>query len=284
MTVHGLLLTAESAGHAAEAATEGGSAAPDPGTVLMHHVLDAPVFGLPSKHLLFFVLAAVLVTVLVRLALRGYRNGTPKGLAAVVEMFVVFIRDEVAEKNIGHDGRKFTPLLCSFFFFILVAALLGLVPFPIPAKTPWILTGTATANIAVTMGLAVVSFFAQQYAGISRNGVVGHFKGLIPPGIPFFLLPVMIPVEILGMFTKPFALMVRLFANMLAGHLVITTLLMLIPVMAGVQTVFGVAAIPVSLGVALFIMFLELLVAIVQAFIFTLLSAVFIGIYAHPAH
>jgi F-type H+-transporting ATPase subunit a len=282
MTVYGLLLTAEAAGHAA--AAEPGGAARDPGAILMHHVLDAPVFGLPSKHLLFFVLAALLVVLLVRVALKGYRNGVPKGLAVAVETFVIFIRDEVAEKNIGHDGRKFTPLLCSFFFFILVAALLGLVPIPIPVKTPWILTGTATANIAVTMALAVISFFAQQYAGISRNGLGGHFKGLIPPGVPFFLLPVMIPVEILGMFTKPFALMIRLFANMLAGHLVITTLLMLIPLMAGVHVLFGVAAIPVSLGVGLFIMMLELLVAIVQAFIFTLLSAVFIGLYAHPAH
>jgi F-type H+-transporting ATPase subunit a len=281
MSAHGLLLTA---GHAAEAASESGGTAHDPGTVLMHHVLDTPVFGLPSKHLLFFVLAALLVFVLVRVALKGYRNGLPKGLAVAVETFVVFIRDEVAEKNIGHDGRRFTPLLCSFFFFILVAALLGLVPFPIPAKMPWILSGTATANIAVTMGLATVSFLAQQYAGISRNGLVGHFKGLVPPGVPFFLLPVMIPVELLGMFTKPFALMIRLFANMLAGHLVITTLLMLIPVMAGVHVAFGLAAIPVSLAVALFIMMLELLVAIVQAFIFTLLTAVFIGLYAHPAH
>jgi F-type H+-transporting ATPase subunit a len=114
--------------------------------------------------------------------------------------------------------------------------------------------------------------------------VVGHFKHLVPPGMPAFLLPIMIPVEILSMFTKPFALMVRLFANMLAGHMVITALLLLIPLMAAISTAFGVLIIPVSLGLALFIMLLELLVALIQAYIFTLLTAIFIGMYAHPAH
>jgi F-type H+-transporting ATPase subunit a len=136
----------------------------------------------------------------------------------------------------------------------------------------------------VTLALATVSFFAQQWAGISQNGLVGHFKHLVPPGIPAFLLPIMIPVEILSMFTKPFALMVRLFANMLAGHMVITALLLLIPLMAAMGTVFGVLIMPVSLGLALFIMLLELLVALIQAYIFTLLTAIFIGMYAHPAH
>ena len=196
-----------------------------------------------------------------------------------------FVRDEIAEKNIGHDGHKFTSLLCSFFFFILVAALLGLVPLPQYADGHWSLAGTvSTGNLAVTLALAGISFLAQQWAGISKFGVVHHFQNLIPPGLPAWLLPVMIPVEILGMFTKPFALMVRLFANMLAGHMVITALLMLIPLMAKVATVAGVMVTPVSLGLALFIMVLEVLVAFIQAYIFTLLTAIFIGVYAHPAH
>jgi F-type H+-transporting ATPase subunit a len=254
-------------------------------TILFHHVLDQPVFGLPSKHLLFFVLAALATIIAVRLALRRYRGGVPHGLAALVEMLVLFIRDDIAEKSIPHEGRKYTPLLCSFFFFILVAALMGLVPFPIMAGgKPGVLTATSTGNIAVTMALAAISFVAQQYAGISRYGVVGHFKGLIPPGLPAWLLPIMVPVEVLSMFTKPFALMIRLFANMLAGHMVITTLLLLIPLMAVVQTFFGVAMIPISLSLGLFIMLLELLVALIQAYIFTLLTAIFIGMYAHPAH
>jgi F-type H+-transporting ATPase subunit a len=257
----------------------------DPSTVIMHHSTDVPLAigpeGAPwivfsSKHLVFFLLAAALAIVLARLAVRSYRGGAiPRGFGAAVEALVLFVRDDIAEPNIGHDdGRKFTPLLCSFFFFILVAALLGLMPF----------AATSTGNLAVTMGLGLVSFAAQQYAGISKYGLVGHFRNLVPPGLPVWMLPVMVPVEILSMFTKPFALMIRLFANMLAGHMVITTLLLLIALMGQINWMGGVAMAPVSILLALFIMFLEILVAFIQAYIFTLLSAVFIGAYAHPAH
>jgi F-type H+-transporting ATPase subunit a len=259
--------------HAAEHAGEAHGTA----DILMHHVLDQPYyFGFQSKHLFYFIVAAAIVILIAQLAKRSYKKGgIPTGLGAMVELFVVFIRDEIAEKNIGHhDGRKFTPLLCSFFFFILVAALLGLIPG----------TATSTGNLAVTLALATVSFFAQQYAGISNYGVGGHFHNMIPPGLPVWLLPIMIPVEILGMFSKPFALMIRLFANMLAGHMVITTLLLLIPLMAQMGTGVGVAMMPVSIGLSLFIMLLEVLVAFIQAYIFTLLTSIFIGMYAHPAH
>jgi F-type H+-transporting ATPase subunit a len=250
--------------------------------ILMHHVVDQRygdlyLFGLnvgPSKHLLWFAIAAALVLVIIRLALRGYRNRVPHGLAAAVEALVVYVRDEIAEKNIGHDGHKFVPLLLSFFFFILVAALLGLTPF----------ASTATGNLSVTMGLAFVSFLAMQWAGISRYGVVHHFQNMIPPGLPMWLLPIMIPVELLAMFTRPFALMIRLFANMLAGHMVIASLLLLIPLMASINFAFGIGMVPVSLVLALFIMMLEILVAFIQAYIFTLLTSIFIGMNAHPAH
>jgi F-type H+-transporting ATPase subunit a len=273
----------EAVEHGAQDAGHGG-----PAQVLMHHALDNTYFGFPSKHLAYFVFAALAVIRVIRLAMGGYDKALPKGarsapslfgrfrsgLATFVEMLVVFIRDDIAIKNIGHDGPRFTSLLCSFFFFILIAALLGLTPF----------AATSTGNIAVTGALAFVSFLAQQYAGISKFGVVRHFTGIVPPGLPLWLLPIMIPVEILSMFTKPFALMIRLFANMLAGHMVITTLLMLIALMAKVSLGFGVAMVPVSLGLALFIMLLEILVAFIQAYIFTLLTAIFIGMYAHPAH
>jgi F-type H+-transporting ATPase subunit a len=269
----------ESASDAAHGAAQ---AAPGPSEIIMHHILDIRyghfyAFGLdfgPTRHLLYFGVAAAAVVLAIRIGLRGYRRGLPKGLGALIEILVVFVRDEIAEKSIGHDGRKFTPLLCSFFFFILVAALVGLLPFQ----------ATATGNISVTMGLALVSFAAMQYAGVSRNGLVGHLKGLVPPGLPVWLVPIMIPVEILGMFTKPFALMIRLFANMLAGHVVVVTLLMLIPLMAATNALLGIGMIPISLGLALFVMLLELLVALIQAYIFTLLSAIFIGMYAHPSH
>jgi F-type H+-transporting ATPase subunit a len=288
---HGTAQTPQSTtgeAHAAEAgaaAHEAEAGHHDPSTVIMHHVTDVPMafgpaaapwFVLASKHLTFFLLAAALVILFAHLAVRSYRGGKiPRGLGAAVEAMVLFVRDDIAEPNIGHaDGRKFTPLLCSFFFFILVAALLGLMPF----------AATSTGNLAVTMGLALVSFAAQQYAGISRYGAVGHFRNLIPPGLPAWLLPIMIPVEILSMFTKPFALMIRLFANMLAGHMVITTLLLLISLMGQINWMGGVAMAPVSIGLSLFIMLLEVLVAFIQAYIFTLLSAIFIGMYAHPAH
>jgi F-type H+-transporting ATPase subunit a len=268
-------------GHAAESGGDHGG----PAAVIMHHVTDVPLaigpkdapwVVFPSKHLVFFVLAALLAIVIAQLGVRSYRGGTiPRGIGAAVEAIVLFVRDDIAEANIGHgDGRKFTPLLCSFFSFILVAALLGLMPF----------AATSTGNLAVTMGLALISFAAQQYAGISKYGVAGHFHNLIPPGLPAWLLPIMIPVEILSMFTKPFALMIRLFANMLAGHMVITTLLLLISLMGQISWIGGAAMAPVSIALSLFIMLLEVLVAFIQAYIFTLLSAIFIGMYAHPAH
>ncbi len=267
-----------------QAHAEGGAA--DPAKVLAHHVLDQPVFGFPSKHLLYFLLAAALVIAATRAAVHSYRGGgVPGGVGAAVEMLMVFVRDDIAEANIGHDGRKFTPLLCSFFFFILVAALLGLVPLPGYSHGKWSFASTtATADITVTAALALVSFAAQQYAGISKYGLVGHFRNLIPPGMPLLLLPIMIPVELLGMLTKPFALMVRLFANMLAGHMVVTTLILLIPLIAQISWAGGLVIAPVSIALALFILVLEVLVAFIQAYIFTLLSAIFIGMYAHPAH
>jgi F-type H+-transporting ATPase subunit a len=286
-TVPAATPAAEPAAHAAPPgadaapapAAEGHGAAAshdDPATVIMHHVTDVPFLGLPSKHAAFFLFAALVVILGAQLAVRSYGSkGVPRGVGAAVEGLVLFVRNQIAEPNIGHgDGRKFTPLLCSFFFFILVAALLGLMPF----------AATSTGNLAVTMGLALVSFAAQQYAGISNHGLVGHFRNLVPPGLPAWLLPIMIPVEILSMFTKPFALMIRLFANMLAGHMVITTLLLLIALMGQISWLGGAAMAPVSILLSLFIMFLEVLVAFIQAYIFTLLSAVFIGMYAHPAH
>jgi F-type H+-transporting ATPase subunit a len=281
---------AHAAGSAAEGHEAGAAGGEDhggPAQVLMHHVTNegAPytfkiwkwsLFTVPiSKHLFFMILVMAIVVAMARTAVRSYRDGVPTGIGSAVEALVVFVRDDIAEKNIGHgDGRKFTPLLLSFFCFILVAALFGLLPF----------SATSTGNLAVTFALATISFAAQQWGGISKYGVVGHFKNLVPHGLPTLLLPIMIPIEIIGMFSKPFALMIRLFANMIAGHMVITALLMLISLMAGISTFFGIFMAPISIGLSLFIMCLELLVSFVQAYIFTLLTSIFIGMYAHPAH
>jgi F-type H+-transporting ATPase subunit a len=267
---------------AAEKAAEGAGEHESIADILMHHVVnqrygDLYFFGVnvgPSKHLLWFGIAGLAVLVVIRLAMRSYKNNVPSGLGTAVETMVLYVRDEIAEKNIGHDGHRFVPLLLSFFFFILFAALIGLVPF----------TSTATGNLSVTLGLAFVSFLAMQWAGIRNYGLVHHFKNMIPPGLPMWLLPIMVPVELLAMFTRPFALMIRLFANMLAGHMVIASLLLLIPLMASINVAFGVGMVPISLVLALFIMMLEILVAFIQAYIFTLLTSIFIGMNAHPAH
>lgn len=272
-------------GHAAGTAAEGEGDHGGPAQVLMHHVMDQKEYrpfavlgidlAVPTKHMWFMVLVMAIVFVITQLALRSYRGGVPSGIGSAVEALVVFVRDEMAEKSIGHgDGAKYTPLLLSFFFFILVAALFGLLPF----------SATSTGNLSVTFALATISFIAQQYGGISKYGVIQHFKNLVPHGLPWPLLIVMIPIEILGMFTKPFALMIRLFANMLAGHMIITALLLLVPLSAAISQVFGIAMIPVSVGMALFIMCLEILVALIQAYVFTLFTAIFIGMYVHPAH
>jgi F-type H+-transporting ATPase subunit a len=271
---HGAAAAGHEGEHGGEAGEHEGEEAHGPAEILMHHVLDQEFFGFPSKHIAYFMLAALAVLVVVRIAMKGYRDGVPSGLGSAVEAMVLFVRDDIAEANIGHDGVKYVPLLLSFFFFILIAALLGLTPFG----------ATSTGNLSVTLGLAFISFMAQQWAGISKYGVVKHFTGLVPPGLPWPLVIIMIPVEIISMFAKPFALMIRLFANMLAGHMVITTLLMLVPLMAVASSALGIAMLPVSLGLSLFIMILEVLVAFIQAYIFTLLTSIFIGMYAHPAH
>jgi F-type H+-transporting ATPase subunit a len=183
-------------------------------------------------------------------------------------VLVVFVRDEIAEPTIGKPYRTFLPFLLTMFFFILFGNFLGLIPF----------SATFTSNIAVTATLAIISFIMIQLGGIKQNGFFGYFKGLVPHGIPVMLLPLMVLVEILGLFTKPFALAIRLFANMIAGHTVILALLGLIFFMG---TIFIA---PVSVAFAIFIYLLEILVALIQAYIFTMLTSLFIGMAVHQEH
>jgi F-type H+-transporting ATPase subunit a len=223
----------------------------------------------PSKHVVMLWIAALLVLVIFGVAARG-RALVPRGFYNFVELLVQFVRD-IAVSNIGKkDADRFVPYLASAFFFILVMNLLGLVPF----------MATATANVSVTVGLALFTFFITQYAQIKAQGIGGylaHLTGGVPKSLAW-LWPIMIPVEFLGLFTKPFALTVRLFANMVAGHFVILALL-------GLIFSISVFVAPVSVGLALAIFMLELFVAFVQAYIFTMLSALFIGSgLAHHGH
>lgn len=256
---------------------------------ILHHVMDGfgielpfigtihiphlpPVFGIditPTKHVIFMWIVALLVFLTFYIIARSYKSSLiPKRFTNFFEVFIIFVRDEIAAPTLGKAYKPFLPFLLTLFFFILFGNFIGLLPF----------SATFTSNIAVTATLAIISFIVIQLGGIKHNGLFGYFKGLIPHGIPMWLLPLMIPVEILGLFTKPFALAIRLFANMIARHTVILALIGLIFFMG---TIFIA---PVSVAFAVFIYLLEILVALIQAYIFTMLSSLFIGMAVHQEH
>jgi F-type H+-transporting ATPase subunit a len=222
-----------------------------------------------TKSLVFLWIASLILIVILRIAVRrNMSRRVPQGFGNGIEAIVVFIRDEIVLSTIGKDGLRLLPFFLTLFFFILTCNLLGLIPY----------ASTATGNVNVTAALAVISFVVIQVSGMIKNGFFGYFKGLIPHGVPVFVLPVMIVVEFVGLLTKPFALCIRLFANMTAGHIVILALLGLIFVFKTVLIA------PVSIAFALFINLLELLIALIQAYIFTLLSSLFIGMAIHQEH
>jgi F-type H+-transporting ATPase subunit a len=232
-------------------------------------ILDISITkNVASMLLSFIILFFVMLTVA-----RGYnkKNVAPKGLQAFIEPLVLFVRDDIIKDNIGKKHEKFTPLLLTFFFFILINNLMGLLPG----------AANVTGNIAVTFVLSAITFLVTTIFG--NKNYWGHiFK---PPGVPLALMPIMVPIEIIGIFTKPFALMIRLFANISAGHIIILSLISLIFIAQsamGTAGAWGVA--PVSALFVLFIYCIEVLVAFLQAYIFTLLSSVFIGLAVQDGH
>ncbi|VAX24969.1 ATP synthase F0 sector subunit a [hydrothermal vent metagenome] len=255
---------------------------------IMHHVLDshefdfAPFGSIPlphisllgldisiTKHVVFLWIVAVLLIVAFKIAANAYKKSlVPHGFTNFMEVMIIFVRDDIAKPTIGKGYEKFLPYLLTVFFFILFSNFFGLVPNG----------STITSNISVTATLAIIAFIVIQGGGMMQNGVFGYFRGLIPGGVPTWLLPIMFIVEILGLFTKPFALAVRLFANMTAGHIIIFSLIGLIFILK----TYYVA--PVSIAFALFIYLLEILVALIQAYIFTMLTALFIGMAVHQEH
>lgn len=274
---------------AATHAAEHGEGAYDAGGAIMHHILDSREIEIPftgrtveipgpivignvdlsiTRSVVMMWIAAIILIVLFRIAARRAKDPVPSGLRNLFEILVLYIRDEVARKNIAHHADRYLGYLLTTFFFILACNLLGLVPG----------MSTATGSISVTAGLALAAFVMMQFSGIRQFGVVGHYRNLLPHGLPAWIVPIMLPIEILGVFTKPFALAVRLFANMTAGHVVILSLVSIIFIMK------NAAWAGMSVPFALFIYLLEILVAFLQAFIFTLLTALFIGMSVHPAH
>jgi F-type H+-transporting ATPase subunit a len=227
------------------------------------------------------MIAAVLVAVVLILAARdakrdhaaGAERG-PKGAANVVEAMVLYIRDEVALKNIGHGGERYVPYIVAVFFFILFCNMLGLLPWG----------ATPTGNISVTAALAVLTFIVVEFAGMRELGFKGYMGTIFyaPPGLNIFMkIPmyvIMTPVEFLGKLTKPFALAIRLYANMTAGHAVVLAFTGLI-VTAGFASALYIAPAPLLMAVG--IMVLEIFVSLLQAYIFAMLSSVFIGLIRH---
>jgi F-type H+-transporting ATPase subunit a len=255
------------------------------GVDVVHHLADAheieiPPFGtihLPEIHLFGLDLSITKYTVymwiaaalmlLVFLPMARKRGRVYTGIYNLFEAMIVYVRDEIVYANIGREeGRPYVPFIATLFFFILFMNLLGLVPYG----------ATPTSNLAVTGVLALFSMIVIEASGVIANGPVKYVRSLMPEGVPMFLAPVMIPIEMIGHFAKPFALMIRLFANMTAGHVVILSMLGLIFLLRSWLVV------PISIGFTLFIFVLEILIAFIQAYIFATLTSVFIQLTRHP--
>ena len=221
-----------------------------------------------TKNVASMLLSTLMLLFLLGKVSRSYKRKkeAPRGLQSFLEPIILFVREDIIKSNIGPKHEKYTMFLLTVFFFILINNLLGLTPG----------AANVTGNISVTFVLSMFTFVI-----ITLSANKGYWKHLInPPGTPLALLPIMIPIEIFGVFTKPFALMIRLFANITAGHIIIFSLISLIFVASdnGVNAGAGWAVAPMSVLFVLFIFLIEILVAFLQAYIFTLLSAVFIGL------
>lgn len=234
----------------------------------------SPVYDFSiTKNVLSMMFSVVIILMLMTSAAKKYKKGVieaPKGFQNALEVAIIFIRDEVAKPNLGKGFAKFMPMLLTIFFFIWVNNLLGLLP------------GGAnlTGNVAVTFCLAMISFIVMI---IRANS---HFWGhlLNPPGVPTGVKFLLVPIEVISLFIKPVALTIRLFANILAGHIVILCVISMIFIFGALSKGAGIGFVPVSLAFSLFMFMLELLVAAIQAFIFTNLTAVFLGQAIEEGH
>jgi len=244
---------------------------------LKFHVGPVEIDLSPTKHVYFLLIGATLLILVMTLTARAHARATaagsvPKGGPNAIEAMILYIRNEVILPNVGHHGEGFVPYLLTVFFFILTLNLLGLVPYG----------STATGNISVTATLAIITFITVEIAGIRANGwgylsTIFYWNNDLPVVMRPLMFLIISPVELLGKFTKPFALAIRLFANMTAGHIVLLA-------MMGLFFSFGLPIGIAPLGMAIAIMFLELFVALLQAFVFTLLSSVFIGLIREAHH
>ena len=238
-----------------------------------HHPTNTmPLNFSMTKNVVALIFTAALVFFAFLGLAKTYKNGhnnLPKGFSRVLEPLVIYVRDDISRPNIGEKKyKKFTPYLLTVFFLIFALNLLGLTPLGI----------NVTGNIAFTICAAAFTFFITQFS--ANKDYWGHIFWM--PGVPVPMKIILMPIEVLGMFTKPFSLMVRLFANITAGHTVVMGLIAIVFLMKEQLTTGGATA--VSLALSIFIMFIEILVAFLQAYIFTMLSSLFIGMAVQEHH
>lgn len=247
--------------------------------ILLHHLGDSrlvkfSLWGIDlsiTQHLAAMWLVCFILFLSLYIAARQFRKKSlerPTRLMTLVEIFIEFIRDDILRPFIGEHYRPFLPFFCTQFLFILFCNLLGLFPFG----------KTATSNLAVTMALAIVTFVFTQIYGMAKQGVFRYWKHLLPEGVPVLLAPIIVLNEFIGLFSKPFALMIRLFANMLGGHIILIVLLYLIIMFQ--KAAIGLGSVPMAVAVGL----LEILECLLQAYIFTFLSAIYVGMAGSESH
>jgi F-type H+-transporting ATPase subunit a len=285
-------------------------------TIIEHVSNSGPLIHLPrilgidfsvTKHVLMLWLVAAFVFLTVTITVRRYLKQSrpvPTGLMNALEAVVTFVRDDIVQPNVGRKWvATWTPLVLTFFIFILCANGIGLVPvFEVVALLDrYVLhTGpdsflkhvihggtTATANFNVTAALATITFGAIIIAGSKAHGVLQHWKNIVPHGLAWPIYILLVPIEIMGMFVRPFALTMRLAANMTGGHIAILAILSFVFLFAEMfgRAVAGVGVgLVVSVPLAVGISALEIIVVLVQAYVFTLLTAVFIGMAIHAHH
>ncbi len=244
--------------------------------VLSHHLIDHKIFHLMvgpldiglSPLILTMWAAALMIVVTLSLAAR---SPSPL-LRGAMESVVLFVRDEMVSPIFGRHTAAYLPYFLTLFFFLLTCNLLGLVPG----------ASGATANIAVTASLAICTFALIQFAGVREQGFVSYVLHIVPGGVPWWLWPLLFVIEVFGMVAKCISLCIRLFANMLAGHVVSLAFLFLIFIFAEMSKAAGFGVSPAAVGLALFIMLMDVLVSFLQAYIFTFLTVLFVGASVHP--
>ncbi len=250
----------------------------DVSKIIEHHILDHDLgvmfgsFHLPitAHTLTMFGVSVVLLIVALLLSVKG-KNIFARLLNTLGEEYVSFMRDGIVVPSVGKEGLAFLPYFCTLFLFILFSNLAGLIP----------QMKTITSNISVTGALALCSGGLIVYAGIKSHGLWGFIKSFVPGGTPWWLIPLMFPLEVISLLIRVCVLAIRLFANMLSGHMVLLSLLLIIFIIGQMSKIAGVGAAFPAMGLEIFMTFLELLVAFLQAYVFTLLTSIYVGLVVH---